>query len=184
MSVLHRKSARNHKFSCRLPSPDQVTMIRPKACRVRGKHRPIYNHSKRNPPLMNGLDECDAFHGLVSQAMPEACNNKKNTQDRGTAHKSEEIPVISPPNTIVKPNAMMILSFNTIIANSTVITARRSPNVASFAIFYRDFHCRSNPAIWCYRDPSNSWWAQRERVFAHIGRKYRARVPWQDLDYA
>jgi hypothetical protein len=70
----------------------------------------------------------------------EAEGKQHQAQQRRGGDVGEEVPVIPPSDTIVQPDAMMILRLDARIADSAVMCARRAPDVAAFAVFGRDLH--------------------------------------------
>ena len=66
---------------------------------------------------------------------------RKKSKQGPRAHKAEKIAIVPSPNAIVDPNAVMVLVLNAIIADSTVMAARRPPYVASLAVLGGYIHC-------------------------------------------
>ena len=72
--------------------------------------------------------------------MPEACEGKENSQKGTGADKGKEVSVVPATNAVVEPNTVMILGVDAVVADTAVVTARRSPDVAGFAIFHGYVH--------------------------------------------
>ena len=127
-------------LSRRLSSSHQKQMISHKARRIRGNQNPVDEHGKGHAPDINGLAKGDGRSRLIAQAVTEAAKCQEDAQKRARSDKSEEVAIIASANAVVEPEAMMILCFGAVVANATVMSARRSPYVAGLAVFGRNLH--------------------------------------------
>ena len=49
-------------------------------------------------------------------------------------------PVVTPPDAVVQPDAVVVLRFDAGVADAAVVGAGRAPDGAGFAVFSRDLH--------------------------------------------
>jgi len=90
--------------------------------------------------------------------MQKAQDDEIQGQDRRAANKHEEVTVISSAHAVVKPYTVMILRFNTRVADFTVVAAGRSPDVASAAVLNRNFEVESSCCWWSNQGPCVLRW--------------------------
>ena len=118
-------------------------MITPEGERVRCGNESINEASKCSLVFMDGAAELDMLTSRMQGKMCNAGTDKKKSENGGRCDKGKEIAVIPSTDTVVQPYTVMILCFDTVIADTTVMGSRWSPDVASFAIFRWHFHsCR------------------------------------------
>jgi len=77
----------------------------------------------------------------MHQNLGETCSKKVEAEDSAGRDKGKEVPVIAPAYTIVEPDAMVVLRFDAVVAYSAMVTPCWAPDIASFAVFSRNFHC-------------------------------------------
>ena len=58
------------------------------------------------------------------------------------AYKAYKVPVIASANAVIDPDTVMVLSFNTVVADPTVMASWRSPDVARLAVLGREVHSK------------------------------------------
>ena len=117
-------------------------MINPQTCRIRRSQKAVDKKGEGHSPSVNRLCEGDVTRRSISEAMAETGEGQEEAKECCGADESDEISVVAPANTIVDPNAMVVLGFYTIIANSAMVTPGRSPDVAGLAVFCRHVHGR------------------------------------------
>lgn len=91
--------------------------------------------------MIDGLTKCGVGSGAVDEELSETSGDGDEAEESRGTNVSEEVAVVASTDTIVEPDAMMILSFDAIITDTTMMTTRWTPDVAGFAIFGRYFHC-------------------------------------------
>jgi hypothetical protein len=141
MSVLFHEFMRVQVFACGFTPPNQKQMIHTKAERIRPAEETINGHGKRNPPFIDGFAKRCAIARSPDENVREGSSEKKEAQQSCRTHKDEEVAVVAATHAVVEPNTVMVLSFNAVVADTTVMRARRSPYVAAFAILGGNFHC-------------------------------------------
>jgi len=93
--------------------------------------------------MVNGCTEGNVLLVFVGNNLSDACAEKKYPTKSAGCDESKEIAVVATSDTIVEPNAVMVLSFNAIVANSTMMTTRWPPDIAGSAVLGRNLHGRS-----------------------------------------
>jgi hypothetical protein len=76
----------------------------------------------------------------IDEDLSEIRTQDEETQRSAEGKECEEISVVSASNAIVDPNTVVILGLNAVVADSTVVTSRWPPDVASFAVLGWHFH--------------------------------------------
>lgn len=71
--------------------------------------------------------------------MYETQHNEIQAENGGGCHECEKVPVVAAANAVVKPDTVVVLCFDAIVADAAVVAARRTPDAAGTAIFYGDF---------------------------------------------
>ena len=115
-------------------------MITPQTSRIWRNKKSIDEHGEGHPPMIYRLTKADFLVRLIPKAMPEAGESKEHPKEGAKTDKGKEIPVVAPPDAIIQPDTMMILSFDTIVANSAMMATRRPPYIAGLAVLGRDVH--------------------------------------------
>ena len=73
----------------------------------------------------------------IFQAMTQAAKDQVETKYCPRAYESKKVSIVSSPDAIVDPGAVVVLSLNAVVTDSAVMAPRRPPDVARFAIFGR-----------------------------------------------
>jgi len=101
--------------------------------------------------------------------MRQTCGEQEQAKDCAEAYEREEVPVVAPSDTVVQPYTMVVLRLDAVVADATVMGARRAPYVAAFAVLGWDFHCGALASLGDHRCPFGCGGADREGVFVLIG---------------
>lgn len=160
--------------------PNEEQMIGPKRCRVWHSESTIDDHSPRNSPFGDGVPKRDPLARLVDQNVCEASPDQEQRKDRAGANEGKKVAVIPPANTVVQPNTVVVKGFNTVIADTAVIAARRPPDVTCFAVLNRHIHSGYIRCSKLDHDPIVCWRTERERVVSGIRGRHRVYVPRHD----
>lgn len=90
--------------------------------------------------MIDTLTKRDTFPASILQNLHQTSSSKVGTEESSAGNKSEKISVVSTADTVIEPNAMMILGLDAIVAQSTVVSTRWTPDVTGSAVPNRDFH--------------------------------------------
>ena len=91
--------------------------------------------------------------------MTETAEHKIETEQCARTHKAKEVAVVATANAIVDPHAMMILGFDTTVADSAVMTSRWAPYIAGLAVFSWDVQGSIESTSGFNRGPLRQrWW--------------------------
>ena len=55
-------------------------------------------------------------------------------------HEGEEVPVVSAPDAVVEPDAVVVRGLDAVVAHPTVVGSRGPPDVAGFTVLGRYLH--------------------------------------------
>ena len=99
-----------------------------------------------------------------SHDVPNACAEEVDSQKRSAKHESEEVAVVPPADAVVEPDAVMVLSLDTIIAYSAVVAARWTPDIACLAVFGRNLECTIRCGVVLYDYPLGHGWSWGKRI--------------------
>lgn len=140
VSVSLGKLVRVEIFSCGLAAAGEEEMVRPKRRGIRYCNQTVDHHGPGNSPL----GDCSAKRYVLSRHVDQdVCQtgaNQEEGENSAEADKSKKVAIVAATNTVVEPHAVMVKGFNTIVADSTVIAARGSPNVTCLAELHRYIH--------------------------------------------
>jgi hypothetical protein len=117
----------------------------------------------------------------VDEDLGEICTQDEETQYCTEGKECEEISVVSASDAIVDPNTMVVLGLDTVVANSTVVTSRRTPDVASFAVFGWHFHSSGGRLCGLDHGPIVRWGCQSKRVFVLVRRRHWMKISRKNL---
>ncbi len=78
----------------------------------------------------------------VDDNLGEGGSKEEESHERPGAHEREEVAIIPTANAIVEPNAVVIVSLDAVVTDSTVMSPGRSPNITCPAIFHWHLHRR------------------------------------------
>jgi hypothetical protein len=99
------------------------------------------DHGKGDAPFADSFAKAHIVASPPDQNVCKAGSNEKHAQNSGRCNKGEEVAIVASSDTVVEPDAVMILRFYAVVADTTVVGARRAPNVAAFAVLGGYFHC-------------------------------------------
>ncbi len=123
----------------------------------------------------------DVLSVHVNKDLGKICTEDEKSQSSTEGKEREEISIISAPNAIINPNAVVVLRLNTVIADSTVVTSRWSPYITSLAIFGWHFHCSRGRLCRLDHRPIVRWGCQSERIFVLVRRWHGMKVSGENL---
>ena len=115
-------------------------MITPEGEGVRRGNESINEPGKCSLVFVDGAAESDLLTSRMQGKMCNAGTDEKKPENGRRGYKGEEIAVIPSANAVVQPHAVMILRFDTVIADTTMMGSRWTPDVAGFAVFRWHFH--------------------------------------------
>lgn len=116
-------------FSSCLSSGHQEQVISPKAGWVRCDQETVDKHGKGDSAFLNGGAKGKLILSTIGQTVTQAGEHQQQTQERGRCDKGKEVAVVPSANAIVEPHTVMVQGFNAIVADSTMITSWRSPDI-------------------------------------------------------
>lgn len=181
MSLCLGEPSRRQILSRSLTLPNKHHMIHPQSSRIRKRQKPVYKHSKRDTTFANSRANRNTVLVRICDNMPQAGERKKQSQKRAGADKAEEESIVAPSHTVVDPDTMMVQSLYTVVADSAMITARWSPDVASLAVFDRYIHGSSLRCRQSNHHPVIRGWSDSKGVII-VSRGKRVYIAWKDLD--
>lgn len=147
-------------FSGRLTAANQEQVVSPQRRRIRHCHAAVNDHSPWHSPLGNGGTKGDILARHVDQDVSEAGTNEEQGENRTRAHECEKVAIVAAPNAIVEPDAMVVKGLYTVVANTAMVAARRSPDIAGLAIFHWYIHGSNIGSGQLNHDPIICGWAK------------------------
>lgn len=112
--------------------------------------------------------------------MRQTGSEQKQPDERSGRHEGEEVAIISPANTVVEPDAMMILRLNAIVTDTAMMGSRGTPDVTCLAVLRWHLHGGSGTRVGPDRRPSSGRRAQGQRIIALGCWREGVEVPWKD----
>lgn len=111
---------------------------------VRRGQRAVHHHGEWSATIGNGITKGDIVGLAIYENLRQAGANEEETKESCCRDKGEEVTVISTANAIIEPDAVMVVTFDAIIAHATMMTTRGSPDITRLAVLDGDFHgsCR------------------------------------------
>jgi hypothetical protein len=76
----------------------------------------------------------------IHKNMRQRRSRQKLGEKSAGRNKGKEITIVAATDAVVQPHAVVVQCFHTVVTPSTVVATRRSPDVTSLAILYRDIH--------------------------------------------
>ena len=83
--------------------------------------------------------------------MDKCEDDEQNAAHGGEPDVGEEEAVVPPPDAIVEPDTVMVLRLDASVADAAVVGAWRTPDIATLAVFRRDFHGSSVASLLGFR---------------------------------
>jgi len=140
MPILFQELVRVEILTGSLSSCHQEEVVAPEAHWVRRNDDTIDHHSKRNAPLVYSVRKTLVFLGLPNKQVGQACPKKKQADQSARTDEDKEIAIIAASNAVVEPDTVMVLCLDTVVTNTTMMGARRAPNIAAFAVLCGYLH--------------------------------------------
>jgi hypothetical protein len=171
MSVLLHELMRVQVLPGSFTTAHEEQMVNAETEWISPADKAIYSHGERNAPVVNGCTKrrvvtCPPYEDM-RQTSPE---QKQTEQSRG-ANEHEEVPIITTSDAVIEPDTMMILGLDAIVANTTVMGTRRSPDVAAFAILGWNLHGGVVANSRHHHSPLCGWRAKVQWVGIRITRR-------------
>lgn len=149
---------------------------------VEGEQGTVNDENKRYPEVVHRLAERDALLVHVHDELGYRDADEVYAKQRCRAHEREEIAVVAPADTVVQPHAVMVLSFDTVVAEPAMVCSRGAPYVARFAEFGWHLHRGSRPFRRLDESPVISWRSEPERILVPVSGRKVMQVPRQYLE--
>lgn len=118
--------------------------------------------------------------GFVYQDMRQTGPKEEKRKDSRGTDKGKKVPVVAAADTVVKPDTMVVQGLDAIIANTTVIAARRSPDVACLAVLHRHIHCSHFGGCQLDHDPIICRRSNCQRVIRGVRDRHRVQIARND----
>jgi len=168
MPVSLGKLVRVEIFSGGLSTPNQKEMVRPERCGVWDCNDTVDHHGPGHSPFGDCSPEGDVFSRHVDQNVCQTRADQEKCQEGAKTDECKEIAIVPATNTIVEPHAVMVESFDTIVADTTVIAARRSPYITCLAVLHRHIHGSHIGSSKLDHNPVICRWTKRQRIVRRI----------------
>lgn len=115
-------------------------MVGPQGRWVRTSQSTIDDQGPWHSPVVDGVGKGDFRLGAVDHNLCQAGPDHQEGKDGRGAHKCKEIAIVPAAHAVIEPNTVVIERLDTVVADATVITPRRSPDVTGLAVFHRHVH--------------------------------------------
>jgi hypothetical protein len=93
---------------------------------------------------------------------------EEETEEGGSTDEYKEVAIVTATDTVVQPDAVMILGFDAVVANTTMVRTWGPPDIAAFAVFGRDFHSSIAACGRYHHCPFRGRRTKTQRVFIRI----------------
>lgn len=134
-----RELVRVDVFASCLASRNKEYVVSHQCRRVTESKDAKNDQCEGNPEVVNSGAKGDVLSVLVNKELDEAGRNDVYRQERGRCDEGEEVAVVTLANTVVEPNAVVVVALDTIVAHPAVMSTRWAPDVASPAVLHRKF---------------------------------------------
>lgn len=118
-------------------------MVSHQCGRVEKGEKAVDDHGERNAELADRFGGGNALAIGMHEDLCQRRPSEEYSKKRRTADECEKVSVIPAANTVVEPDTVMILGFNTVVAKAAVMGTRRPPDITRPAVLGRDLHCGS-----------------------------------------
>jgi hypothetical protein len=116
----------------------------------------------------------------VHEDVCETSGEEEAADNRTSGDEGEEVAVVSTSDAVIEPDAVVILSLDAVVADSTVVTSRWPPDIAGLAVLSGDFHSSSGRLSGLYHRPIVHGWSESKRIFGLIWRWHLMEVSWKN----
>lgn len=140
-------------FPSRFSARHQEDMVAHKRSWVAEGEEPDNDKSERHAEMCHSRGEGNVLPALVDEHLDEACGNDVHGQKSRRSDKGEKVSVVAFSNTIVQPDAVMIMALNAVVAHSTVMSTRGAPDITRSAVLHGEFECGSTGVRRLYLRP-------------------------------
>jgi hypothetical protein len=181
MSVRLGKLVRVEIFSGGLAAAGEEKMVRPKRRGIRYCNQTVDHHGPRDSPLRDCSSKRYVLSRHEDQDVCQTGANQEEGENGAEADKSKEVAIVSATNTVVEPHAVMVKGFDTIVADSTVIAARGSPNVTCLAELHRYIHGSHVRRGKLDHHPVICGWTKYQRIVCRFCMGHRVDIARHDL---
>ena len=181
MSVRLGKLVRVEIFSGGLAAAGEEEMVRPQRGGIRHCDHTIDHHGPRHSPLGDCSSKRHVLSRHVDQDVCQTGTDQEKREDCAEADKGKEVAIVSAANAVVEPHAVVIKSFDTIVADSTVVAARGSPNITCLAELHRNIHGSHIRRGKLDHHPVIGGWAEYQRIVCRFGMRHGVDIARHDL---
>lgn len=123
--------------SC-LSAEDQEQMVAPQRHGIHESQDAIEEHCKRYTILIDGTRPGRVIMATPRSHMTNAGSEKVDSKKGSRSYKEEEIAVVASADTIIQPDTVVILCFDTVVTYAAVVTSRWSPDVTALTVLGRN----------------------------------------------
>lgn len=140
-------------FSSRFSARHQEYVIAHERSRVTEGEEADDDKSKWYTEMCHGGSEGDVLSALIDEHLNEAGGDNIYSQQGRRGNKCEEVSVVAFSDTVVQPDAMMVVTLDAVVAHPAVVSSRWSPDVAGSAVFHGKFKSGSTRVRGLYLRP-------------------------------
>ena len=115
-------------------------MVAHKCRRIEECENAIDNQKERDTEVADGIADRNVLPTLVHKDLGQRGRHKIQRANGRGSEEREEVSIIASADTVIYPDTVMVGRLNAIVAETAVVSTRRSPDVAGFAILCRHFH--------------------------------------------
>ena len=135
---------RVEELSGRLAPRHQVHVVGHQRGRIQERQKAVDDHGEWYPEVADGLAEGHILLILVYGELPQRGADEVHGEKGGRRHEGKEVSVVPPPDTVVNPNAMVVLGFHAVVTDAAMMGSGRPPEVTRLTVLRGDLHrCRA-----------------------------------------
>ena len=139
-TLLLGKLVRVHILPRRFAASHEEDVVSHERCWITQGDEAEDEKRKGNWEVVDGLTETNTIAILVTKDLNHTADDPVDAEYGSGCEHGEEVAVVAFSDTVVDPHTMMIMSLNAVIAQSTMVRAGRSPNVAGSTVLDWNLH--------------------------------------------
>ena len=113
--------------------------------------------------------------------MGQTSREKEKSEQCGSTYENKKVAVVSASDTVVKPDAMMVLGLDAVVTHAAVVCARGAPDVAAFAVLGGHLHCSTGSCRRNNHGPFSRRRSETQWIIIRIRWRKRMEIAGQDL---
>jgi len=131
---------RVHILTRRLAASHKKHVVAHQGSRIAEEKDAKNEESKGNRKVADGFAKAHILTTAVHQQLNQRGRDDVEGKDGAGCDKDKEVPIVALADTVVEPDAVMVVRLDAVVAEAAMVSAWGTPNIACPTVLHRNLH--------------------------------------------